>query len=67
MSELTKNVTNSTSPKSPEQHQRAHAVAAALEVIAGFVASGGPSISLAVEFENLSDYADKIQEALKTK
>ncbi|EPL03893.1 hypothetical protein [Pseudomonas sp. CF161] len=46
---------------------RPYAVAAALEVIAGLAASGSPATNLAAEFENLSLYADKIQEALKVK
>lgn len=46
---------------------RQHAVAAALEVIAGVAASGNPSVNLSYEFEQLSTYADQIQEALKVK
>ncbi|XAZ48333.1 hypothetical protein AAHB44_17695 [Pseudomonas simiae] len=46
---------------------RPHAVAAALEIIAGLAASGGSGVNLGYEFEQLSSYADKIQEALRVK
>nr|WP_315436042.1 hypothetical protein [uncultured Pseudomonas sp.] len=46
---------------------RGHAVAAALETIAAFAASGNTSVDLEKEFSKLSAYADKIQEALKVK
>ena len=45
---------------------RAHAVAAALEVIAA-KASSADATGLFREFANLSSYADQIQEALKVK
>jgi hypothetical protein len=45
---------------------RAHAVAAALEVIAA-KAGGADATGLSREFHNLSAYADQIQEALKVK
>ncbi|EJN17251.1 hypothetical protein PMI36_05585 [Pseudomonas sp. GM79] len=64
MSELAKNVTSASPKKTNEEHYRAYAVAAALEVIAGYVASG-LSVNLESEMESLSSYADKIQEALK--
>ncbi len=51
--------------KSPDQIYRGRAVAAALEVIAGYAASGSPSVNLSYEFEQLSTYADQIQAALK--
>lgn len=44
--------------------RRAHAVAAALEVIAARAASPSPT-DLGSEFNNLKKYADQIQEALK--
>lgn len=47
-------------------YSRTHAVAAALEVIAASAAGGAP-INLSYEFEQLSRYADQIQEALKVK
>ena len=46
--------------------KRAHAVAAALEVIAA-KASGADSTNLDREMGKLSEYADRIQEALKVK
>lgn len=46
---------------------RMYAVAAALEVISAHAASGSTSINLGHEFEQLSTYADQIQEALKAK
>ena len=50
----------------PAEQKRAVAVAAALEVISA-KASGADATTLKVEFENLSMYADHIQEALKIK
>ncbi|MCP1446408.1 hypothetical protein J3D54_005540 [Pseudomonas sp. GGS8] len=47
------------------EQQRAHAVAAALEVISTRV--GNDNTSLAREISSLSTYADQIQEALKIK
>lgn len=48
--------------------QRAYAVAAALEVIAIKAGQSGAHIThLDTEMGRLSSYADKIQEALKTK
>lgn len=44
--------------------RRAHAVAAALEVISARASSSIP-LDLAAEFNNLKKYADQIQEALK--
>jgi hypothetical protein len=67
MSELSKNTMNAAPTKTPAEFQRAHAVAAALEVLAGYAASGSPSVNLGHEFEQLSTYADHIQEALKAK
>lgn len=64
MSELAKNVVAASPKKTNDEHYRAYAVAAALEVIAGYVASGVP-VNLESEMESLSGYADKIQEALK--
>ena len=64
MSELAKTVLGASPKKTTDEHYRAHAVAAALEVIAGYVASGVP-VNLESEMESLSGYADKIQEALK--
>jgi hypothetical protein len=46
---------------------RPHAVAAALEIIAGLAASGATGINLGYEFEQLSSYADQIEQALKVK
>lgn len=48
-----------------EERRRGHAVAVALELIAN-KASSSEGISLARELEQLSSYADKIQEALRT-
>ncbi len=45
---------------------RAHAVASALELIAARVSSS-ESFHLEQELDNLSKYADQIQEALKVK
>ena len=50
----------------PDEQKRALAVAAALEVICS-KATGGDTTSLNAEFENLSTYADHVQEALKVK
>lgn len=44
--------------------RRTHAVAAALEIIAARASSSTP-VDLAAEFNNLKQYADRIQEALK--
>ncbi|MFJ2379899.1 hypothetical protein [Pseudomonas protegens] len=52
--------------ESEELDQRARAVAAAISVIEA-KAAGGSDINLKNEFFHLSDYADKIQEALKLK
>ena len=65
-SDLSSNVQNAGPLKSPENHQRGRAVAAALEVIAARASSSAP-VNLEQEFDNLSKYADQIQEALKTK
>ncbi|MGB3123575.1 MAG: hypothetical protein WBB95_07195 [Pseudomonas sp.] len=46
--------------------QRAIAVGAAVELISNRVLSSA-SVHLSQEMEKLSDYADKIQEALKSK
>lgn len=64
MSDIGKHVQSSGPMKTPEQHHRANAVAAALEVIAARVSSSA-SVHLEQEFDNLSKYADQIQEALK--
>ncbi|MBD8493844.1 hypothetical protein [Pseudomonas syringae] len=50
----------------PPEMARAHAVASALELIAARVSSSA-SAHLDVEMNNLSKYADQIQEALKVK
>ncbi|MFG0925953.1 hypothetical protein ACF8SB_09710 [Pseudomonas sp. CJQ_8] len=47
--------------------QRAMAVAAALELIAINLAGAGSSGLMESEIRSLSEYADQIQEALKTK
>lgn len=48
------------------EDKRAHAVAAALEVIALKASQSGAHLTqLEKEFERLGSYADKIQEALK--
>lgn len=54
---------NLDSPKT----SRMYAVAAALEVIRAHATSGSTSVNLGHEFEQLSTYADHIQEALKAK
>jgi hypothetical protein len=54
---------NLDSPKT----SRMYAVAAALEVIRAHAESGSTSVHLGHEFEQLSTYADHIQEALKAK
>ncbi|WP_223429984.1 hypothetical protein [Pseudomonas sp. GL-B-26] len=48
------------------ERRRGHAVAVALELIAS-KATIAEGISLSRELDNLSSYADKIQEALKVK
>lgn len=57
---------DATSRETTEQDQRARAVAAALSIIEA-KASGGADIGLKSEFIHLSEYADKIQEAMKVK
>jgi hypothetical protein len=57
---------NAVNPAFEPHIHRAHAVAAALEVIATRV-NGADATSLAREFTNLSTYADQIQAALKVK
>lgn len=55
-----------TDRKSDVQDQRAFAVAAAIDLIAA--KAGSPEgVNLKFELGNLSEYADKIQEALKVK
>jgi len=65
MSEISKSIVAAGNNDTNEDHHRRYAVAAALEVIAGLAASGNPSTNLSLEFDKLSSYADKIQEALK--
>ncbi|MEX5322367.1 hypothetical protein WCE04_23885 [Pseudomonas shirazica] len=65
MSEIAKHVTSAGPLKTSEQHQRAHAVAAALEVIAARASGASGNMNLDYEFEKLSTYADQIQAALK--
>ncbi|WP_338498239.1 hypothetical protein V5F23_09770 [Pseudomonas sp. WP18] len=52
--------------KTDAQDHRAFAVAAAIDLIAARAASA-EGVNLRDEMHNLSDYADKIQAALKTK
>ncbi|UQS92511.1 hypothetical protein M5C90_15780 [Pseudomonas chlororaphis subsp. piscium] len=52
--------------ESTESDQRARAVAAALTIIEA-KAAGGSDCNLKNEFFHLSEYADKIQAALKAK
>ena len=47
-----------------EQDKRAFAVAAALEVIAARATGPSGNVNLSYEFEQLSQYADQIQQAL---
>lgn len=44
--------------------QRTIAVAAVLEVLSARSSAGGENLDLKMEFANLSDYVDNIQEAL---
>lgn len=67
MNEIGKNVVNAGHNKTHEDHHRRYAVAAALEVIASRVAGTTVGGLLESEMENLSKYADQIQEALKIK
>ena len=67
MSEIGKNIVAAGTNKTEEEHRRRYAVAAALEVIAEYVASGSPGASLSYELDQLSRYADLIQDALKVK
>lgn len=55
---------DSTSNAYPAQEKRAFAVAAALEVIAARASGASGNLNLSYEFEQLSRYADQIQEAL---
>ena len=65
MSEIGKNIIAAGTNDTNEQHYRRYAVAAALEVIATYVAGTGNGGLLESEMNNLSKYADQIQEALK--
>ncbi|GAB5339668.1 hypothetical protein [Pseudomonas fluorescens] len=51
----------------PDEQKRAVAVAAALEVITSTVNASEDRALLGIEMNNLSKYADQIQEALKVK
>ncbi len=53
-------------PRTAPDASRAHAVAVALELIAS-KSSGGEDLNIQRELDKLSEYADKIQEALKVK
>ncbi|MGY2285178.1 hypothetical protein [Pseudomonas gingeri] len=53
-------------PRTSPEFARAHAVASALELISAKLSSGA-SVDLEGEIDRLSNYADKIQEALKSK
>ena len=53
-------------PRISAESARAHAVASALELIAAR-ASSSASVHLSEELDNLSKYADQIQDALKLK
>ena len=53
-------------PRTSAEFARAYAVASALELIAAR-ASSSASVHLSQELDNLSKYADQIQEALKVK
>lgn len=66
MSAISEHVFKSGPHKTNEDIHRAHAVAAALETIGAYVATNS-GVNLESEIENLSAYADKIQEALKAK
>ena len=55
---------DSTSNAYSAQDKRAFAVAAALEVIAARATGPSGNVNLSYEFEQLSRYADQIQEAL---
>jgi len=57
---------DASSRDTTELDQRARAVSAALTIIEA-KAAGGSDITLKAEFNHLSEYADKIQEALKVK
>jgi hypothetical protein len=57
---------DSTDRTTPQSDYRARAVAAALTIIEA-KAAGGSDINLKTEFAHLSEYADKILEAMKVK
>ncbi|GLX91926.1 hypothetical protein [Pseudomonas sp. TWR3-1-1] len=57
---------NAVTPRIGAESARAHAVASALELIAARVSSSA-SVHLSQELDNLSKYADQIQDALKLK
>ena len=59
-------VVNSNNSAFNAEEKRAYAVGIALELIAAKLSSGA-STNLDGEVDNLSKYADKIQEALKVK
>lgn len=66
MSSISDLVLKSTHLNNADKSYRANAVAAALEVIAARSGGASGNVNLAYEFEQLSAYADQIQEALKT-
>lgn len=65
MTEIGKNIVAAGTNNTNEEHYRRYAVAAALEVIATYVAGTGNGGLLESEMSNLSKYADQIQAALK--
>ena len=61
-------INSAVNPDFDANEKRAFAVAAALEVIAAKATQSGAHLTnLDTEFGRLSDFADKIQEALKVK
>lgn len=66
MTDVGKHVVSAGSDDSVQELSRTNAVAAALEVITAYATSGTP-INLSYQFEQLSKYADQIQDALKVR
>lgn len=66
MSDIGQQISSASNTSLDDEARRAGAVAAAMEAIAA-KGLGGGDLNLAYELENLSKYADQIQDALSAK
>lgn len=66
MSDIGQQISSASNTSLDDEARRAGAVAAAMEAIAA-KGLGGGDLNLAYELENLSTYADQIQDALSAK